>query len=93
MIEDSPTGATGPEGPGPEAPKDDETRLGPAGKAPSSGRLYAGDAFGPRYQIMRELGAGGMGVVYQAWDEVLGVAVAMKMIRRSSGIISLRRAI
>jgi serine/threonine protein kinase/Tfp pilus assembly protein PilF len=64
----------------------DETRLGPPGPAPKTGRLYPGDAFGPRYQIMRELGAGGMGVVYQAWDEVLGVAVAMKMIRRDSGL-------
>ena len=27
-----------------------------------------------------------MGVVYQAWDDVLGVAVAMKVIRRDSGI-------
>ena len=40
-----------------------------------------GEAFGPRYHIIRELGVGGMGAVYQAWDEELGVAVALKLIR------------
>jgi len=43
--------------------------------------LNAGQAFGPRYHIIRALGAGGMGVVYQAWDDELGVAVALKVIR------------
>jgi serine/threonine protein kinase/tetratricopeptide (TPR) repeat protein len=47
----------------------------------STGPLEAGQAFGSRYHIIRALGVGGMGAVYQAWDDELGVAVAMKVIR------------
>ena len=43
--------------------------------------LDSGQAFGPRYHIIRMLGAGGMGAVYQAWDGELSVAVALKVIR------------
>jgi serine/threonine protein kinase/tetratricopeptide (TPR) repeat protein len=46
-----------------------------------SGPLEPGQAFGPRYHIIRCLGVGGMGAVYQAWDAELGVAVAIKVIR------------
>ena len=52
----------------------------PAGTRPS-GPLEVGQRFGSRYHILRQLGIGGMGAVYQAWDAELGVAVALKVIR------------
>ena len=47
----------------------------------SEGPLEVGQAFGTRYHIIRVLGVGGMGAVYQAWDAELGVSVAVKVIR------------
>jgi len=48
--------------------------------AADGGPLVPGQPFGSRYHIIRTLGLGGMGAVYQAWDAELGVAVAMKVI-------------
>jgi tetratricopeptide (TPR) repeat protein len=45
------------------------------------GPLKIGEQFGSRYTILRQLGIGGMGAVYQAWDAELNVAVALKVIR------------
>ena len=61
-----------------------QTAVGPASPArsPTSGPLSVGQNFGKRYHILKELGVGGMGAVYQAWDAELGVAVALKVIRR-----------
>jgi serine/threonine protein kinase/tetratricopeptide (TPR) repeat protein len=58
------------EGPPPAPPASDDT-----------GPLKPGAEFGSRYHIIRILGVGGMGAVYQAWDAELGVAVAIKVIR------------
>lgn len=60
------------------------TATGTATRTPSTvvhRKLDAGDQFGPRYHVMKILGIGGMGAVYQAWDEELGMAVALKVIR------------
>jgi serine/threonine protein kinase/tetratricopeptide (TPR) repeat protein len=72
----------------PRSSADDATRLGltaagstaPAAIQPQ-GPIEVGLPFGPRYHIIRVLGIGGMGAVYQAWDAELLVAVAVKVIR------------
>ena len=59
----------------------DALTAGVAGPAAAGQFLAPGHNFGPRYHIIRMLGAGGMGAVYQAWDRTLEVAVAIKIIR------------
>jgi len=51
-----------------------------AARGGDSGPLMVGDTFG-RYTIVKMLGIGGMGAVYQAWDKELEVVVALKVIR------------
>ena len=51
---------------------------------PGDGPFQAGQQIGPRYTILKLLGTGGMGAVYQAFDHELGVAVAIKVIRPSA---------
>jgi eukaryotic-like serine/threonine-protein kinase len=55
------------------------------GPTPRSGPLAIGQRFGPRYRIVKLLGMGGMGAVYQAWDADLDVLVALKVIRTEAG--------
>jgi eukaryotic-like serine/threonine-protein kinase len=74
-------------------PDADQTRLAPPSAAAAATRvpeftdltgvpmLEAGHTFANRYTIIRLLGAGGMAAVYQAWDETLATAVALKLIR------------
>jgi eukaryotic-like serine/threonine-protein kinase len=73
----------------------DKTRLAETGTDSTSARaaegrrapiLEPGQTFAKRYTIIRRLGAGGMGAVYQAWDESLNAAVALKLIRIDSAM-------
>ena len=66
---------------GPPTPPRGHRGRVPAGRgAARPGPLTVGDTFG-RYTIVKLLGIGGMGAVYQAWDKELEVVVALKVIR------------
>src|SRR5262245_58407819 len=45
--------------------------------------MAPGDHLGP-YRISRQIGAGGMGVVYEAWDDRLQRAVALKILNKAT---------
>src|SRR5687767_6258194 len=53
----------------------------PVGAFLGIGGMPSGFVFASRYRVERLLGAGGMGAVYQAWDQELDVRVALKVIR------------
>ncbi|MEW6368504.1 MAG: tetratricopeptide repeat protein [Acidobacteriota bacterium] len=51
------------------------------GRSPSSTTFSPGDLVANRYTIIRLIGLGGMGEVYEAQDKELGVRVALKAVR------------
>ncbi|HKG34412.1 MAG TPA: protein kinase [Gemmatimonadales bacterium] len=55
------------------------------GKRDGQGLLATGRLFAGRYEIQESLGAGGMGVVYRAFDRQVGEALAIKVIRSDVG--------
>jgi tetratricopeptide (TPR) repeat protein/TolB-like protein len=48
---------------------------------PDGRLLEPGDLLAGRYRIQERIGSGGMGVVYRAFDEELGVFIAVKVLR------------
>ena len=57
------------------------TAVMPGAEAPAGGALSPGQSLGVRYDIKALLGAGGMGMVYRAFDRELQEVVAIKTLK------------
>lgn len=66
------------------APGDDDaaesTAVAGVARLREAAPIVAGTLLAERYQIERQLGEGGSGVVYRAWDRMLGEAIAVKVL-------------
>ena len=70
-------GVTGVEGDG---PLDDRTDVAGGAVLRAAVVVEAGTVLADRYQIEAPLGEGGSGIVYRAWDRMLGEPVAIKIL-------------
>ena len=68
---------------GSTSPTQQTQDIGPQGRTSftGTGELRVGDLLAGRYEIRQRLGAGGMGVVYRAFDKELNEPVAIKTLR------------
>ncbi len=57
------------------------TQVIPTGSQPASGDVGVGTVLNGRYELRQQLGAGGMGVVFRAYDRELKEPVAIKTLR------------
>ncbi len=57
------------------------TQVLPTGSAPTSGDVGVGSVLNGRYELRQQLGAGGMGIVFRAFDRELKEPVAIKTLR------------
>src|SRR5215813_10631860 len=59
-----------------------EASPGGTGASPGQLALRVGQRLADRFRVLAFLSAGGMGEVYDAYDEVVGTRLALKVVRR-----------